>query len=460
MTEVLHSSPSHFPSSSIEERERERERNSSGVTDCDPNGEEVNDTAGNGDGEGGGEGGGQHLTLLALLVALIRKSLFGFKFGDKKGEQQQQQICSMEIGLPTNVRHVAHVTFDRFNGFLGLPVEFQPLVPSRAPSASITVFGVSTESMQLSYDSRGNSVPTILLLIQRRLYAQGGLTTEGIFRISGGNIEEEIVRDQLNRGVVPEDIDVHSLAGLIKAWFRELPTGILDSLSPEKVIQCETEDDCAEVVKLLPPIEAALLDWAINLMADVVQFEDVNRMNARNIATIFAPNMTHMLDPLTALMYAVKVMNFLKMLITLKLRERKESIVDPSPVRDLEPFDENGHESSSQICIQDTSQEEEEETELELKTYLEPNQTSHSKNKEVSSLTTSSDDTLVNETNDGKAQESPRKSKNTGGQSSNSSLKKGLSRKVIVEASVNEKRKEIRKLSRMNSRMELIEAWL
>lgn len=29
--------------------------------------------------------------------------------------------------------------------------------------------------MQLSYDSRGNSVPTILLLMQRRLYAQGGL---------------------------------------------------------------------------------------------------------------------------------------------------------------------------------------------------------------------------------------------------------------------------------------------
>ncbi|KAM6557109.1 hypothetical protein CsatB_004128 [Cannabis sativa] len=46
----------------------------------------------------------------------------------------------MEIGLPTNVRHVAHVTFDRFNGFLGLPVEFQPLVPSRAPSARWNYF--------------------------------------------------------------------------------------------------------------------------------------------------------------------------------------------------------------------------------------------------------------------------------------------------------------------------------
>jgi len=40
---------------------------------------------------------------------------------------------------------------------------------------STSVFGVSTESMQLSFDARGNSVPTILLLMQRHLYAQGGL---------------------------------------------------------------------------------------------------------------------------------------------------------------------------------------------------------------------------------------------------------------------------------------------
>jgi hypothetical protein len=41
----------------------------------------------------------------------------------------------MEIGHPTNVRHVAHVTFDRFNGFLGLPLEFLPQVPTTPPSA-------------------------------------------------------------------------------------------------------------------------------------------------------------------------------------------------------------------------------------------------------------------------------------------------------------------------------------
>jgi translation initiation factor IF-3 len=43
---------------------------------------------------------------------------------------------------------------------------------------------------------------------------------------------------------------------------------------------------------MLPPVEAALLDWAINLMADVVEHESHNKMNARNIAMVFAPNMT------------------------------------------------------------------------------------------------------------------------------------------------------------------------
>lgn len=265
----------------------------------------------------------------------------------------------MDIGSPTNVRHVAHVTFDRFNGFLGLPVEFEPEVPRRPPSASASVFGVSTESMQLSYDSRGNSVPTILLLMQRHLYSQGGLQVEGIFRINADNGQAEHVRDQLNQGVVPEGIDVHCLAGLIKAWFRELPTGILDSLSPEQVMQCQTEEECAEIVRHLPHTEASLLDWAINLMTDVVQHEHVNKMNARNIAMVFAPNMTQMADPISALMYAVQVMNFLKTLILRTLRERKDSVVESNPRFHLDPSGGNGSQKLLESFQQDTPAENE-----------------------------------------------------------------------------------------------------
>ncbi|KAL7084816.1 hypothetical protein ACP275_14G245300 [Erythranthe tilingii] len=320
-------------------------------------------------GESDNTDGRDQLSLLAILFTLFRKSFWavcktgagdfsgggggGGGGGGKCGEG------GMEISWPSDVQHVNHVTFDRFHGFLGLPVEFEPDVPRRAPSASTTVFGVSTESMQMCYDHRGNSIPTILLLMQRHLYSQGGLQAEGIFRIAAGNSQEEFVRDQLNRGVIPQGIDVHCLAGLIKAWFRELPSGVLDSLSPEQVMQCQSEEDSTALVRLLPPTESALLDWAINLMADVVQEEHLNKMNARNIAMVFAPNMTQMDDPLTALMYAVQVMNFLKTLVEKVLQEREDSVVGPTTLLPhTEPSDDNGNQTSSSRLDKDESNEE------------------------------------------------------------------------------------------------------
>ncbi|KAL5670745.1 hypothetical protein ACJX0J_015051, partial [Zea mays] len=202
----------------------------------------------------------------------------------------------------------------------------------KLPDRCASVFGVSSESMQCSYDSRGNSFLTILLMMQRSLYEHGGLQ-----KIARKNF----VRDQLNNGIVPDGVDVHCLAGLIKAWFREMPRGVLDSIPPEQVMQCQSEEDCAWVSKCLPLAEAALLDWAVNLMDDVVQEEQINKMNDRNIAMVF------MADPLTALMYAVQVMNFLKMLVQKTLKDREESTPEDVLLPQKDPSDENGHQKPS-----------------------------------------------------------------------------------------------------------------
>ncbi|KAK1385232.1 Rho GTPase-activating protein 2 [Heracleum sosnowskyi] len=303
----------------------------------------------------------EQVSLLALLVSAIRKSMVSCRVEEDEKDQRLNTTSApfhhMEIGWPTNVQHLTHVTFDRFHGFLGLPVEFQVEIPTKVPSASISVFGVSAQSMQCSYDLRGNSVPTILLLMQERLYTQEGLKAEGIFRINPENSKEEYVRDQLNRGTVPGDIDVHCLAGLIKAWFRELPCGVLDGLSPEEVLQCNTEEKSVELVKQLQPTETALLNWAIDLMADVVEQEDSNKMNARNIAMVFAPNMTQMSDPLTALMHAVQVMNLLKTLILKALREREETTI--------------GANSPMSYCSYDRRTDEEVDSQPEMNTSCE-----------------------------------------------------------------------------------------
>jgi hypothetical protein len=56
--------------------------------------------------------------------------------------------------------------------------------------------------------------------------------------------------------------------------------------------KCNSESESLELVTLLLPTQAALLKWAVELMSDVVE-EEVNKMNARNIAMVFVPNMTY-----------------------------------------------------------------------------------------------------------------------------------------------------------------------
>lgn len=73
------------------------------------------------------------LPLVTLLLGALRKSMVACRV--ERGEDVISTVQQMEIGWPTNVRHITHVTFDRFNGFLGLPVEFEVEIPGRVPSA-------------------------------------------------------------------------------------------------------------------------------------------------------------------------------------------------------------------------------------------------------------------------------------------------------------------------------------
>lgn len=66
--------------------------------------------------------------ILGVLVSALRKSLVTCNV-------EREDASSMDISWPTEVRHVSHVTFDRFSGFLGLPTELEPEVTRKAPSA-------------------------------------------------------------------------------------------------------------------------------------------------------------------------------------------------------------------------------------------------------------------------------------------------------------------------------------
>lgn len=68
-----------------------------------------------------------------------------------------------------------------------------------------------------------------------------------------------------------------------------------------------------------------------------------------------------MSDPLTALMHAVQVMNFLKNLVVKTLRDREDYKLEADSLLNyLEPSDEDGHRSITNQEADDESEEEEE----------------------------------------------------------------------------------------------------
>nr|GEW07726.1 Rho GTPase-activating protein 5-like [Tanacetum cinerariifolium] len=73
----------------------------------------------------------------------------------------------------------------------------------------------------------------------------------GIFKINLNNDQEEHLRAHINSGFILEGTDVHLFVGLIKTWFQELPTGVLDPLAPKAVIECQSEEDCTTLYRLM-----------------------------------------------------------------------------------------------------------------------------------------------------------------------------------------------------------------
>jgi hypothetical protein len=84
--------------------------------------------------------------LVGAVVGALRRSLVMCSAGaaaDDDDEDSDSEDEGMEIGVPVDVRHVAHVTFDRFGGFLGLPADLEPDVPRPTPSVRSALLPLS-----------------------------------------------------------------------------------------------------------------------------------------------------------------------------------------------------------------------------------------------------------------------------------------------------------------------------
>eukprot|EP00164_Ancoracysta_twista_P007969 GFYU01011428.1.p1 GENE.GFYU01011428.1~~GFYU01011428.1.p1 ORF type:complete len:596 (-),score=168.63 GFYU01011428.1:153-1940(-) len=233
-------------------------------------------------------------------------------------ERTKSILGDQAITAPDNFQHKLHVRYDHSTArFEGLPPEWEKLCNR--------TFGLPLPVVpKKMVEGYGCPIPTVLVMMRDYLFANGGLESEGIFRLAPDQDECATVKEQIQRGVFEKCADINVVANLIKVWMREMPRSLLNCLERDFIVSLcdQPEETLVDLLQgAMPELEFALYLFLLDLMSEVVKHEDKNKMGPRNMAIVMSPNLYGMaadVDPMEALMFSQKVAEFTH--VTLKSR--------------------------------------------------------------------------------------------------------------------------------------------
>jgi len=174
------------------------------------------------------------------------------------------------------------------------------------------VFGVEPSSLEMETDS-GYQVPSILVAMKRSIIECEGLKQEGIFRLAGEQTEIKRIKEVMNKKEFTSSNDVNSIASLLKIWYRELPTPILNCVPQESIFHSNEQAGCVKAVEDLPDLQKTLLCWLMDILIMTAQNSKENKMTTQNLAIVVAPNLYDVStnNPMEGLVMSQKCVQFL-----------------------------------------------------------------------------------------------------------------------------------------------------
>ncbi|KAG8451379.1 hypothetical protein GDO86_003546 [Hymenochirus boettgeri] len=136
-----------------------------------------------------------------------------------------------------------------------------------------------------------------------RFLSRHGLQHEGIFRVSGSQVEVNDIKNAFERGEDPleedqNDHDLDSVAGVLKLYFRGLATPLFPKELFHDLLSCVSIDTIQErashicrVLLGLPPPTLVLMRYLFSFLNHLSQFSDDNMMDPYNLAICFGPTL-------------------------------------------------------------------------------------------------------------------------------------------------------------------------
>ncbi|XP_051790173.1 rho GTPase-activating protein 24 [Erpetoichthys calabaricus] len=176
------------------------------------------------------------------------------------------------------------------------PLEAGPWLPFTG------VFGQKLEDTVM-YERRYGERAAPLIVEQCVTFIESnGLHEGGLFRRPGQAELIKELRDAFDAGEKPtfdRNTDVHTVASLLKLYFRELPEPVVpfskyeDFVLSAKLLTWEREQGMAELkrnLEDLPKANLNLLRYICRFLNEVHSYSNVNKMDSQNLAAVFGTN--------------------------------------------------------------------------------------------------------------------------------------------------------------------------
>uniref|UniRef100_A0AAZ3RL03 SLIT-ROBO Rho GTPase activating protein 1b n=1 Tax=Oncorhynchus tshawytscha TaxID=74940 RepID=A0AAZ3RL03_ONCTS len=156
-----------------------------------------------------------------------------------------------------------------------------------------------------SHSNHQDSTKAIPLLVESciRYINLHGLQHQGIFRVSGSQVEVNDIKNSFERGNDPlideeNNHDINSVAGVLKLYFRGLENPLFPKERFNDLISCvriESLYDRAQCIrKILLGVPRATLvvnRYLFAFLNHLSQYSDENMMDAGNLAIVFGPTL-------------------------------------------------------------------------------------------------------------------------------------------------------------------------
>ncbi|KAL7717011.1 Rho-GAP domain-containing protein [Entamoeba marina] len=127
------------------------------------------------------------------------------------------------------------------------------------------------------------------------------LEVEGLFRISGKLADIVVIKEMYNKReyVDLSKYDIHTVAAVLKAFFRELPDSLVTHENTDMIIATVQMDEkfrptkiknIQNILSFLPPIYYETLKLLILYLKQIADHSNINKMTTSNISMIFGVN--------------------------------------------------------------------------------------------------------------------------------------------------------------------------